>query len=93
MLVTIFTNRIFTGLGPFILTFLVMTHLVSCGAKQNDEQKGNEQKKLYPVSVRLPFYKNSDCPRGGIKISSGVDKNQNGILDPDEIESRRVECD
>jgi len=35
---------------------------------------------------------NSECPAGGVRIKSGLDKNQNNVLDSQEIEQVRMVC-
>jgi len=34
----------------------------------------------------------SDCPNGGVKIETGIDKNSNGVLDSDEIDNTAFVC-
>ena len=36
--------------------------------------------------------RSSNCPNGGIKITSGIDINENGILDKNEVQNTKYLC-
>lgn len=68
----------------FILPVLLIAIIVGCG-KQGIEGK----KSLIDLISEAP---GANCPSGGYKIVSGIDENNNNILDAAEIQSTKYIC-
>jgi len=64
------------------LPLLLSTALVACG-----------QDSFTAVLTDLDGASAEECPNGGVALLKGPDANQNGTLDPDEVETRQPLCD
>ena len=69
----------------YIVIVLAIPILASCGKKQGPEGK----KSLLDLISEAP---GPNCSTGGYKIVSGIDINNDNVLDADEIQSTKYIC-
>src|SRR6188768_1602217 len=64
--------------------------LVACMAGIMSCEDGADGKKsLIDLVEELP---GSNCPNGGFKVNSGIDLNDNNVLEPDEVQTSKFVC-
>jgi len=68
-----------------VLLFSILIILI-IGCKKEISNGKNSLTTLLPESAGV------NCPSGGFKISTGIDFNENGILDPEEIDAEEYVC-
>ena len=76
------------GHQALFASILMGSTLMSCGGSSGSE-KGDSPPQL-GVSIDAALEK--DCPNGGIVINQGIDSNQNGRIDQDEVTSSETVC-
>lgn len=78
----------YIGLG-----LMLTAGLLACGGDDDDDvssSSGGAAGGLLAKSVESPA--DATCPLGGTMLQLGLDKNQNGALDPDEVQTTQTAC-
>ena len=78
--------NIFKQSAIYLIAILLLN--ISCTVEDPEPAKDG----LSSMLITSTFEPNENCPNGGVKVESGLDRNENEILDPEEIDQTQLIC-
>jgi len=78
-----------------MLIISIMAIVAACGGGEKDAIKIIDESESFPGSSMVrsaTMQPGNECEAGGVILYSGIDVNENGVLDSSEIKSTKVVC-
>ena len=76
-----------------IILLTLMLALNSCGGGSSDpEPQENNDSSSVAARTQPIAPGNANCPNGGVLVQTGIDENNNGILDDNEVDESESLC-
>ena len=68
-----------------VLAVLLVNSILGCSQKEDKKTSSAQE-----IRITIPFSANDQCPNGGLKYWSGLDENENGMLETSERDSKKA---